>query len=130
MKLRVVIKMEKQYQDFMSINLLGKVDEAKSRGQLQKTFDWDKAAKILKERNVKDASAGLLEDWMYTSGIILEDGKPKKEYTYLSSAWATPVLEIINEDDAEELIECYVEGDCKFDSDTNWPKSSRDIFNS
>jgi len=67
-------------------------------------FDWERAAKIIKDFGAQHAEAGLANDWEYTGGIIFHNGKPvKKEdtYTYLASTWATPQLKIKN-----ELIEC------------------------
>ena len=83
-----------------------------------KVFDWVKAAKILKEKNPDEACAGLLEDMEWTAGTIWLEHKPyNEEYTYLSSRWATPVLEIDG-----EHIECWESSDgSKWNSDTKWP---------
>lgn len=93
----------------------------------EKVFDWDKAAKIIKEKRPESASAGLSEDWVWTSGIIYENGKPiKNEYTFLASRWATPVLYF----DGEE-IECYQPaGYHGWDEDTKWPESALKILES
>ncbi len=100
-----------------------------NRGNPVRVFDWDKAAKIIKERNPDYASAGLSEDWAWTGGVIYENGKPyKNDYTYLSSTWATPVLNIHTEDGIEE-IECWVwENETKWNAETKWPKSALDIL--
>lgn len=90
-------------------------------------FDWDKAAKLIRERKPQRASAGLRGDWEYTGGIIFEDGKPVMDYyTYLASTWATP--ELIMDGD---IVECYrmnheVPG---WNHATKWPKSALDILN-
>jgi hypothetical protein len=58
-------------------------------------FDWDKAARIIKERGSTNASAGLTGDWENTGGLIMMDGKPvpkKNTSLYLASTWATPKL--------------------------------------
>ena len=56
-------------------------------------FDWDKAAKLIKESGAKEASAGLAGDWEWTGGNILLNGKPYMDsYTYLASTWAEPEL--------------------------------------
>ena len=50
-------------------------------------FDWQKAARIIKERKAKTASAGLQGDWEWTGGKILKDGEPinrDETYTYLA----------------------------------------------
>jgi len=94
-------------------------------------FDWNKAAQLIKESGAKDAAAGLSGDWEYTGGPILKDGKPvpkEDTYTFLSSTWATPELEL----DYDDEIDCYImqsESD-GWDSDTYWPQSALDILNS
>ena len=95
-------------------------------GREMKVFDWDKAARIIKEKQPKTAHAGLAEDWEYTGGKIYEDGKIiKDDYTYLASTWATPVLIL----EYEEEIECYVmQSKTKYRHDTKWPKSAIDIL--
>ena len=91
----------------------------------EKVFDWDKAAKIIKERKPETASAGLAEDWFWTGGTIYENGKPvKNEYTFLASRWATPVLIL----DGEE-IDCYQpKGYHGWNEDTKWPESALKIL--
>jgi hypothetical protein len=119
---------------------------AANRGKPLKVFDWNKAAKILRERGVKDADAGLEGDYDYTRGSILKNGKPvaaEDTYTYLASTWATPTL-IIGEDE----IPCWryrnkkqpnperpndpaptEEDENDWNASTYWPKSARAIFN-
>ena len=98
-----------------------------SRNKPKMVFDWDKAARIMREQNAKNAVAGLSGDLGATAGTILENGKPKlNEYTYLASTWATPVLIL---DDRDEEIDCYImEEKTKWDAGTSWPKSAREIF--
>ncbi len=93
-------------------------------------FDWDKAARIIKEKNATAASAGLSGDWEYTGGEIFTDGKPNTdERTFLASTWATPELEIDG-----EVIECYLmEEDVPKEwgaplYNIKWPKSSLAIL--
>lgn len=93
-------------------------------------FDWDKAATIIKERNAKEASAGLAGDWEYTGGDILDNGKPvakEETYTFLASTWATPELAI-----GSDIIDCYkMQSEVPdWSSDTYWPQSALDILNS
>ena len=60
------------------------------------SFDWDKAASILKEEDIQNANAGLLGDWRLTKTRILFAGKPvesKYFYNSLSSIRAIPTLE-------------------------------------
>ena len=91
-------------------------------------FDWHKAAKLIKESNCKVASAGLQHDWEWTGGKIFEDGKPLTDrYTFLSSTWAIPEIEIDG-----NIQECYImqseSPDKKWDNDTKWPKSALEIL--
>jgi hypothetical protein len=75
-----------------------------NRGMEMMVFDWNKAAKLIKDYNAKNARAGLNSDWEYTGGEIFIDGKPNKEgYTFLSSTWATPEIEING-----EIFDCYI----------------------
>ena len=102
---------------------------AANRNREQKVFDWKKAAKIIKERNAQYASAGLAEDWGWTGGDILTNGKPVPKddtYTYLASTWATPVLNIDG-----ESIECYrmQSKTPKWNADTYWPDEAIKILN-
>ena len=91
-------------------------------------FDWDKAARLIKERKPKCASAGLRSDWEYTGGTIYEDGTPVMgDYTYLASTWAVPELDMDG-----DIVECFrmkheVPG---WGSETKWTKSALDILNS
>ena len=87
-----------------------------------KVFDWDKAAKIIKERRPKTASAGLSEDWEWTGGTIYENGKPvKNEYTYLASRWATPILIL---DGEEKTSANRINGDASKEKIINKLKSN------
>lgn len=94
---------------------------AANRGKELMVFDWEKAARIIKERDAKSASAGLAGDWEWTGGRILDDGEPisrEQTYTYLASTWARPELEIDG-----ETVECWrMESDSPgWGSDTFWP---------
>ena len=65
--------------------------------KVNRAFDWDLAAKTIKEHISEHpelvAEAGLQGDWNYTGGVIFKDGKPiSEDYTYLSSNWAIPTL--------------------------------------
>lgn len=102
-------------------------------GQIHKddepmVFDWEKAARIIKENPGCTASAGLSEDWEYTGGTIFEDGKPVyDESTYLGSKWATP-----------ELVVNGITQDCfvmqserpEWDARTRWPAEALAILSS
>lgn len=111
-----------------SLQAYARGQAARAVGARQMVFDWDRAATLIRERGAKDASAGLRGDWKYTGGEILRDGKPIDSgdtYTYLSSNWATPELDI---DGA--VIECwrYEEDTPGWNSGTYWPDSARAIL--
>lgn len=98
-----------------------------NRGRGLMVFDWDKAARLIRERGPETAFAGLRGDWEWTGGCIYRDGKPFcKDYTYLSSTWAVPELEI-----GDELIPCYrMESEVPgWNYDTKWPDSALYILN-
>lgn len=105
-----------------------------------KTFDWHKAADILRERQPQEADAGLEEDWNWTAGCIWEGGKPRKKDKnrplggpYVVSSWATPVLRIHGENGEHVTIPCFVDLDApgvkdpgwSNRQDTMWPPSAR-----
>lgn len=97
-----------------------------NRGKEKMVFDWDKAARLIKEKSPKLAMAGLRGDWEYTGGIIYADGQPDKHSdTFLSSTWAVPELDIDG-----EVIPCYRMASevPKWGSKTKWPKSAMDIL--
>jgi hypothetical protein len=77
---------------------------ARQRGNKMKTFDWDKAEKILKEKNPESADAGLALDYEWTRDTIWKNGEFVQNDAYLHSIWATPML-IIN--DTDEEIPCW-----------------------
>lgn len=100
-----------------------------NRGKEMMVFDWDKAAKIIKEVGAKSAQAGLSEDWEWTGGPILKDGQPVKEedtYVYLCSTWAHPVLMI----DGESFPCHCMESDApNWNKQSYWPDAARAILN-
>lgn len=107
--------------------------EAKRQGKSMMTFDWDKAAEIIKNRfkEHKDlvAEAGLQGDWNYTGGEIFNDGKPTNEnYTYLSSNWAIPTLILSWDGIEQEEIECFTNESERFHSDSKWDDEALKIL--
>lgn len=111
--------------DTMSAFAMGEA----SRDNPPKVFDWDKAAQLIRERNPKEASAGLAEDWGCTGGDIYRDGAPVPQgqtYTYLTSTWAAPVLQMDG-----EAVECWMfkKDSPGWDSGTYWPESALAILN-
>jgi hypothetical protein len=104
-------------------------DLAAKKGAKQMIFDWNKAAQLILERQPKIASAGLRSDWDYTGGVIYtaEEGITVKGYTYLSSNWATPELDLDG-----EIISCFVDEDHNpdgWDAGTSWPERAKEILN-
>ena len=77
----------------------------KDKNKSLKAFDWIKAAKIIKENNIQNASVGLgitIEDTI----SILQNGKPIKTtgIMFSSGSDSNPVL--IN-NDSGEIINCF-----------------------
>jgi hypothetical protein len=94
-----------------SMMAFARANVARQRGAKQKVFDWIKAAQLIRERQSETASAGLSQDWEYTGGSIFANGQPvprEETYTYLSSNWAIPELNLDG-----EVISCW-----KFEDDT------------
>lgn len=99
-----------------------------SRWQEMMVFDWDKAARLIKEKKPSYASAGLRNDWEWTGGEIYKDGKIVSKddtYTFLASTWAVPELDLDG-----EVLECFkMKHDLpRWDSGTYWPESARKIL--
>ncbi len=100
-----------------------------NRGKEQMVFDWEKAARLILERQPVEASAGLASDWEYTSGDIWRDGKPvpaSETYTYLASTWALPQLDMDGEIIACVRMASETPG---WDSKTYWPDEAMAIIN-
>ena len=58
--------------------------------------------------------------------LTIDIGELKKEdtYVYLSSSWATPIIDI----DGEEF-DCWIlKGDSKYESDTYWPSEAENLL--
>lgn len=95
-----------------------------NRGKELMVFDWNKAAKLIKESGAKNASAGLSGDWDYTGGSIFVDNKRltrEESYTYLASTWAVPELEYDG-----NVVACYLmqSQTDNWNADTFWPDSA------
>jgi hypothetical protein len=103
-----------------SFSAFEKGAQARRAGNKSKMFDWDKAATIIEDRGLSDASAGLSTDLEWTEGTILRDGERVNGGAYLASNWATPVLVV---DGVETPCWKWVPED--FDGDPangDWPK--------
>lgn len=97
-------------------------EAARRSGAKQRVFDWDRDASLIAEKKPVEASAGLSGDWSYTGGDIWRDGSPVLDsYTYLSSNWAEPELDMDG-----DVIGCwkYADETPGWDSDTKWPASA------
>ena len=108
--------------DTLSAFMMG----AANRDKELMVFDWNKAARLIKERNAQEAAAGLSSDWEWTGGTILKNGEPIFENrTYLASTWAEPELMIDG-----DLIECFVmqSETPGWDAETKWPESALAIL--
>jgi hypothetical protein len=114
---------DKEFKSFAG----GMLEGMSRRPARSKVFDWNKAVALIKEHGIKNAWAGLAEDWGYTSGRILIDGKPvarEETYTYLASHWATPALEDIMRIEGG-LYECWMwKDETEWDAHTYWPESA------
>jgi len=105
---------------------LAKSNAAIKAGKKGMVFDWDKAARLIKETKPDYVEAGLSGDWTYTGGCIYQDGKPDMDsYTYLASMWATPQIDL---DGVRQ--DCFIElgSGPDWDSDTKWPESALAIL--
>lgn len=99
-------------------------EAARASGAKLMVFDWDRAARRIKDSGAVNASAGLAGDWEWTGGEIWRDGKPLSRddtYTYLASIWAMPELEL---DGVREGCWVYADTTPGWDSDTFWPASA------
>ncbi len=111
--------------DILSAYAMGRANKDKEL----MVFDWEKAARIIRESKTESASAGLSQDWEWTGGEIFKDGKPipqDQTHVYLASTWAKPEL-IVD----EEVIECYKmqKETPGWNAETYWPEEALKIFN-
>ncbi len=110
--------------DSISAFVLGNV----SRGKPLMVFDWNKAAKMMRDQKANYATAGLSRDWEKTGGSILRNGIPIKEedtHVYLASRWAKPELDI---DGTVTPCWKYQDDTDEWDRSTYWPESARAIL--
>ena len=98
-----------------------------NKGKELKVFDWEKAARLIKEKNPSLVRAGLQFDWEWTGGDIY-NGKPiplEETYVYLASTQATPEIEIDG-----EIQDCYkMQNETPgWDAKTYWPNDALKIL--
>lgn len=98
-----------------------------TRGQRLRVFDWDRAARRIREVKPRDASAGLSGDWEYTGGPIWTGDGPvaaEDTYVYLASTWAVPELDLDG-----TIEDCWRwKDETDWDANTYWPESARAIL--
>lgn len=80
-------------------------ESARAAGSPMRQLDWEKAKEICEKNKGKSIYAGLSSDMEYTGGLIFDGEKRVKDYVFVASVWATPILEI----DGQE-IECWKYG--------------------
>lgn len=105
-----------------------KGEAARAASAEGRVFDWDTAARLIRESGATEASAGLAGDWEWTGGRIFKDGRPVDEddtcVYLLASLWATPQLELNG-----HVTACHVPmGTNGWTADTYWPLSARQIL--
>lgn len=90
-------------------------------------FDWDEAARRIKESGCDYALAGLRDDWGFNGGTIFMDGEPYySDYTNLASSTDVPELEINGVSSPCYKMQSEVPD---WDSYTKWPDSAIKILN-
>lgn len=82
-----------------------------------KTYDYEKAVKLINENkdSIESASLGMHEDWFWTAETVFENGlftKDLNEGTVIGgingSSWATPTLQLFYPDGSDKMIACYL----------------------
>lgn len=68
-----------------------------------KVLDWERAAEFCASKKAP-VWAGLAEDWEYTSGLIWDGSRQVRDYVYVASNWATPVLVI---EGRNNVVPCF-----------------------
>ena len=116
----------------------GSEDGEREEGQkrTRKVFDWDKAAKIIREKNAESAMAGVRNDfdWEWTGGIILEKGEPVFSCgDCLETTFGVPEIVLMDDEGfytMTDAIECYKEkcGETDRDNKRAWPESALKIL--
>ncbi len=87
-----------------ALGCMGKSSVAAAEGKRARYFDYNKAAKILKQHGRKWAIGGLVGDWRSSSGRIslAEDGEVSGALPWGESNWALPAIKI-----DERYIPCW-----------------------
>lgn len=81
-----------------------------------KTYDYEKAARLIAEHNPHRALLGMREDWDWTSVTVWENGRWEVDLSsapkiagIAASAWATPQLLMEFSDGSERAFECFID---------------------
>lgn len=99
MELKNLSSMERIYQHGIAI----------SQGKTSRTFDWQKAKRLIKELGLTDAAIGYAECWCEFSSIVLNNGKRIYDSRLNScSVWATPVLVFLDCNDKKVVIDISI----------------------
>lgn len=101
---------------------------AASRNNPMRVFNWTKAAELIRDQQPYYAAAGLQGDWEWTGGMIWENGQIMDEddtYTYLSSTWAIPELDLDG-----DVVECWIwmSDSPGWIASTYWPPEARALL--
>ena len=90
-------------------------------------FDWDEAARRIKESGCDYALAGLRDEFGFNGSTIFMDGEPYyDDYTNLASAFDIPELEINGVSSPCYKMQNEVP---EWDAYTKWPDSALKILN-
>lgn len=95
-----------------------------------RVFDWDSAAAYIVKNNIKNASAGLLEDWFWTGADILVNGEIVEDLfkPYCASTWATPALYFYDGKNSHYIPFWKFGDETDYDESTYWPETARKIL--
>jgi hypothetical protein len=105
-------KIDKGYMGFAEGMIFGMAQPKTNFRQV----DWNKVKEFIEENkeNLISVSAGLAEDWGWTSGEVWNNEKgyiPREDtYVYACSSWATPSIEVEYKDGEIDMFECWIEG--------------------
>lgn len=94
-----------------------------------RVFDWDEAARFIRDIRPRTAMQGLAEDWLHTRSHIYSalDGPIMGGQRKVRSTWATPVLVVIGKG-MKEVIPCFKYQEAHTNCNEDWPKGAIDIL--
>ena len=153
----MIVKRRIDFRNQLDSELICRIAEQTPEQDYYKVFDWIGAAELLRDlkkslgEDYKEVTvdAGLAEDYGYTAGKIIKNGKipnDARHDCYLGSIWATPYFVISYEDDSDmwdKYYECWVDApinqqmnlpgvsfysDSVWNEKTFWPEIAREIY--